>query len=230
MANLKKTQIFQSWKSAGVEYLNIIDISNLEAQISDPFSIGMMVQRGYDCLTHATEDESPDSELPSLMEDEKNNIIFLYPYQIENCLAEGKATIDQFKIRSPHLNIFTSVEFLATYVNKKTADLFTYGIKEKRIFGDTERIGRVEGKDDWLPNYFTFEINVFNLFQFTDKTCVFVDDLDKSALVVNGPYHTGYTEEEALKKVRKRAGDWFSNVLALDKSEFILALRGFLKF
>ena len=225
MANLKKTQIFSSWVNAGVQHLNIIDITNLEAKIADPFSIGLTLLRGYECLTHAVEDFKPKSTLPAIMQNAQNSLIFLYPYQVQNLVDSGQTQAEQLSVRSAHLNIFTSVEFLANYVEEKPAELFTYSIKEKRLFDDEERIGRVEGKDEWLPNYFTFEINAFNLFKFTNRSCVLLGDLEGVALVRNGPYGKEDTEEQAVGKLRESSKKWFREAFGADAGKVRLTRR-----
>jgi UDP-N-acetylglucosamine pyrophosphorylase len=71
----KDIDVLSTWQSSGIKYLNVVDLNNLNAKIIDPLSLGLMVERGYNCLSDVY--ERPESEF-------KQGINFNHPCVLEN--------------------------------------------------------------------------------------------------------------------------------------------------
>ena len=129
----KDIDVLSTWQTAGIKYLNIIDLNNINANILDPLSIGLMIERGYDCVSDVYERESSSLEFknPCVLENKFHFMDLYQPFElIRACEFQGDKP-DIFKYESLHLNLFTRLEFIVEMIKDQTGRLFEYRIKQK---------------------------------------------------------------------------------------------------
>ena len=80
----KDIDVLSTWQTAGIKYLNIIDLNNLNARILDPLSIGMMIERGYDCVSDVYERDysSQDFKYPCVLENKFHFMDLYQPFEL----------------------------------------------------------------------------------------------------------------------------------------------------
>jgi len=113
LSSIMKNKLINTWKVTGVKYLNIIDFKNLTAKILDPFSIGILIERGYDCISDAYPRDKNSSKClnPCILENKFNFMDIYYPFEV-NRASEIQNNPKIFKYESLHLNMYTSLDFI----------------------------------------------------------------------------------------------------------------------
>jgi len=132
LTQISKTKIFKTWEKAGIKYLNIIDLKNLNTKILDPFSLGMMIERGYDCISDAYEREANSTEFkhPFILGNKFKYFDLFYPFELERIKNIQKDTKNIFRFESLHLNMFTTINFLKENFKLHSGKVFEFRIKE----------------------------------------------------------------------------------------------------
>lgn len=218
MANLKKTKIFQSWAKAGIEYINITDLRNLNSDICSPVNLGFMVSKGYDCVTDGFKRQSPHYQFPCLLQNQQRQIDFYYPFETIRFQKKQDTPIGRYECL--YTNMYTSVKHLDTLYSTKTSELFKYKIKEKRLFSDTK--GNDDDMEtkfsdfiDWLPEYFSFEFNAFNIVAVSNKSCILEKERSKVVLFIEED-EKEFGEKQAVYQLLNLAKEFCSKELKVD--------------
>jgi UDP-N-acetylglucosamine pyrophosphorylase len=69
LSQISKTKLLETWEKSQIQYLNVIDLKNTKAKIIDPLTIGLMIERGYDCIADGYErQENAPLNNPCIME------------------------------------------------------------------------------------------------------------------------------------------------------------------
>lgn len=55
---LVKYDVFNTFKSQQIQFVNICDTSNLLNNLADPHNLGLMIQRQLDCVVEVTNTDS----------------------------------------------------------------------------------------------------------------------------------------------------------------------------
>lgn len=116
----KDIDVLSTWQTAGIKYLNIIDLNNLNANILDPLSIGMMIERGYDCVSDVYERDTLSAEFkfPCVLENKFHFMDLYQPFELYRaCEFQGESP-DIFKFESLHLNMFARLDFIIDMIRE----------------------------------------------------------------------------------------------------------------
>lgn len=220
IANLKKAKIFNSWENGGIKFLNIFDITNLNAKIADPISLGFFIKRGYDCIIDCYRNkENKTLKNPCYVEDQEGFLDMCYPFELR-MLLKGDEYLDITEIESLHLNMFTSVSFLSDKVTKNAAKVFQYRIKEKLNIDKfvPRKVERLSlSSIEWLPKVFCFELNIANLIKLTPRVCLI--EREREDLVMFETKNKGFKEEVMISVFKDVLNDFMINMLKVDPSK-----------
>lgn len=217
VANLKRAKIFNSWENANIKYLNIFDLSNLNAKIVDPLTLGYYIKRGYDCILDCYRNEgNQDIKTCCIAEDEDGHLDILYPFEVKQQLSlDDQTGVSDFE--SHHLNMYTSVKFLLDKVTKNAGEVFLYRIKEKSniekfIPRKVERLSL--SSIEWLPKIFCFELNISNLIKLTPRVGLIERNTKDMALF--DTKSTEFKEAPIMKKMLEAADEFLYKELKVD--------------
>ena len=176
----KDIDVLSTWQSAGIKYLNIIDLNNLNAKILDPFSIGLMVERGYDCVSDVYQRDTDSVEFnhPCVLENKFHFMDLYQPFELYRACEFQGENQEIFKYESLHLNMFTRLDFIVEMIKVHTGRLFEYRIKQKATKGYSSVFSSFI---PWVCPQFSFELSAYNLMRLTDKT--FLVKRDRSSVL-----------------------------------------------
>lgn len=219
MANLNKAKIFKSWENGGIKYLNIFDLSNLNAKIADPTTLGYFIKRGYDCVLDCYRNKNNQLvKHPCFAENSEGFLDLLYPFEVNKQISEnGDKGIHQ--LESLHLNMFTSVKFLHQKITKKAPSVFLYRIKPKPNIDKfvPRQVDRLSlSTIDWLPKIFCFELNISNLLKLTPRVCLIERDIED---VIHFNTKKEYKELPMISKLKEKADLFLVKNLKVDPSK-----------
>jgi hypothetical protein len=157
-------------------------LRNLNAKILDPLTIGMTIERGYDCVSDVYERDpnSKNYDNPLIMENKFHFLDMFYPFEVERALNFQYKNPEIFKYESLHLNMFTTIAFIKETFKNHMGKVFEFRVKEKAA-GD----GSTQFSDHipWVCKQFSFEINAYNLMRLTNKTLVIKRDRKNTIMI-----------------------------------------------
>jgi len=80
----KDIDVLSTWQSAGIKFLNIVDLNNLNANILDPLSIGLIIDRGYNCVSDVYERDTSNFDFshPCVLENKFHFMDLYQPYEL----------------------------------------------------------------------------------------------------------------------------------------------------
>jgi UDP-N-acetylglucosamine pyrophosphorylase len=226
LANLKKADIFESWEKSGTEYLNIVNLSNLNIQLCDPLSLGFMLNKGFQVVADCFHRNKDSIEHPCFLEDQKGKIDLYYPYNVKKTVMSENPDVAYFE--SLHLNMFITVAQLSKLFSKQSAELFEYQIKEKNLGRElikkhTEKLS-LSSSVDWLPRTFTFELNAVKLMSLSDKVCLLEREKDEYVAFKSVGLKK-FDMKRACDQLMEKAVSYVKNELKMDPGNFIADFR-----
>lgn len=211
---MASSKLLHTWKIAKIEYLNIIDLKNISAKILDPFTIGLMIERGYDCISDAYE-RDPNSNLltnPLIIENKFQYMDLYYPFEVQRALEFQHQNPEIYKWESLHLNMYTSIDFLEQNLSQHTGKIFEYRIKQKTPTFDPKNT--FSTFIPWLCKSFSFEINAYNLMRLTNKTLLVKRNREDALMIKD----TG--NEQFESEIQTKSLKFFTNVLKKNPSKY----------
>lgn len=217
VANLKRAKIFNSWDNAGIKYLNIFDLTNLNAKTVDPLTLGYFIKRGYDCILDCYKNQgNKDIETPCIAEDVNGHLDILYPFEVKQQLIRNDQN-GVSDIESHHLNMYTSVKFMLDKVTQNAGEVFLYRIKEKANIEKfiPRKVDRLSLSNiEWLPKIFCFELNISNLIKLTPRVGLIERSLEDFVLFDTRSQE--YKQEPMMKKLNTIADQFLQKELKVD--------------
>jgi hypothetical protein len=217
LSRIAQAKILNTWEKANIEYLNIIDLNNVNAKILDPFTIGLMIERGYDCISDAYE-KDPNSDLihnPMILENKFHYLDLYYPFEVERAIKFQHHTPEIFQWESLHLNMYTKVGFLINNLSKQTGKIFEYRIKQKN---SSMQLNSFSSFIPWLCKSFSFEINAYNLMRLTNKTLLI--KRNRSDVIT----HPDKGNKNMNSEFQIKSLDFLTKVLKQSPSKFLAIL------
>ena len=207
-----------SFQKQKIKYINFCGINDLNAPICDLRTLGLMASENLDCTTDAYIREGVAVSNPCLMQDNLGKLDLYYPYQIINAMVNQRQKLGE--LETLETNIFTTLEFLQNIIIPETSPiLFKYKVRE--IYNP--RGQHVEpGKSNQLPEIFSFEIGLFNIFQFSQNYGIVLRQREDTAIFKNKPGVGFGTGLDCADRVHKLAIRFVEERLKLDTSDYDL--------
>jgi len=175
-----------------------------------------MIDKGYDCTFDTWERQSGNVTFPCYLENTQRHLELLYPFEVMNAILDNDKQLALYE--SLDLCMFTTVSFLDTsIITENAGELFRYRIKEK--FTQTGR-NITNHNQEALPPKFSFELNILNISQLTEKSCLLLRDSNDSILFKNSNESEKYCELHCSIKLKELSEKFAENTLKINTCKF----------
>lgn len=163
-----------------------------------------MLKKGYECTADTWIRTNPSINNPCFLQSSQRKLDLYYPFEVINAMVNQHEKLGEYE--SLDMNVFTSVEYLENIIIPKTSStLFRYRVRE--LIG-TELRYVDPGKPHQIAEKFTFEINLMNIFDFTDKSCLYLRS-HEDLMLYKYPGNRGVGSEGVLaQKLHDKALDF----------------------
>ena len=177
--SLNSYNVFQTFKNEGIEYINIVDLKNINNALCDPVTLGLMIQNKFKCLIDVQKVSTTSIDDPVILlekdkiSDEDGNSVFkgerlneFYPFEISRINYLAKKNLGLYS--RPYLNLFTRAAHLFRMNKHEHELLYRFRVRESEVdcFADLVDFGKYKE----FPLVYKFYQSVFNVFGFHKQT------------------------------------------------------------
>lgn len=184
LTSLKQFKVFETWKKEEIEFINIIDSTNFNSKICDPFTFAFLMSTNPKrkiVIDVIRNDNNSMIENPVILQEENGDYNGFFPFEVSYMNYKNKTNYSLYEV--PYINIFTTASYLYSMSTKNHLAAFSFRIREENDGFDYK--ANVETKKFKIPGIYRFVQSIFNLLRGTDKVSLIERDPKEMVLWKN---------------------------------------------